>query len=698
MKNKRGFAVFTPMVGLLVILITMLIVSSIIANERIAVQGSVKSYRSSELVNLASEAQTTVVEQVRTAITSRLEKFYEGTGEPVMKIKVLDCPPPDIADNINFDEPECDDGTNTYPCVCDDEGTPCFAEETCWGQTFNEVNLTAGNELIGKGLVKSSIEHTLAAIANKYDLARIEPSDVELDEAITGIEFLDCEIDYDPFRPDESGDCGDGRIRVTVDFSELEGKPIAEVISEGKRLQVFMPPEQREYTTNEPFMQYAKLTADLFNQFQLLNESWHGAGGEESHNPNYKETDGSEWYHYNYAEHDRYYGTPGKNTFASDWAPGFAVEQSNLGAVDPYDYFDDGETLTDYIQELLTPARKRVKGADVITGEEDTQNFRFDTSFDDDNNWAKLLNFVSGYATDEEGKTGSTMSLGSSVAKQGTVFPGGCISPSATPGACATSGIVYNCLVPDTTFDNIQYSSSTIVVNTSADYDKKLTERMGDQVDGMLESILDNGQILNGLGVGFDKPLDYKLIVTSKQYYAEGKGFSGGDNWRCGQFLTLYQTRSAGTTCSGIRQNFGGGKDVYANCVAGSCSTPCAGGKGGNCPWFISEPIDWECSSRTLYRVEETYRLYRSTTTSAEPTRPVFMAEYNRGKDAYPEVAAGGHDTGLWTFSDKYLDITSKDDAKDSGSDEVSSLRKCTYTYTTEDGGGLEYECSWIPG
>ena len=83
MKKRRGFSVFTPMVGTLVILITMLIVTSIITSERIAVQGSVKAYRSSELVNIAGEAQSRVIEEVRSSITSRLED-YSIRGEPVM--------------------------------------------------------------------------------------------------------------------------------------------------------------------------------------------------------------------------------------------------------------------------------------------------------------------------------------------------------------------------------------------------------------------------------------------------------------------------------------------------------------------------------------------------------------------------------------------------------------------------------------
>lgn len=717
MKKRRGFSVFTPMVGTLVIMITMLIVSSIILSERVAVQGSVKSYRSSELVNIAAEAQSRVIEEVRSAITSRLED-YSIQDEPVMSVVVNDCPNSEIAGDLGFPKPECDG----RDCYCDDASTDdCDAAQTCWANTFYEVHLTAANELTSKALLESSIEHTIAGIVGKYDLVNVTAHEVPFADIVKDIKFLNCKAEPDY----NSAECMDGRLQVTIDFSPLEDKPIAEVASKGKRLQVYMPGEERIYTTNEPFMQYAKLTADLFNRFQLLDNEWHSAGGTTKHDEipgdadeDYSRTDGTEWYHYRYAAHERYRGQRGTNTLGSDWTTGFDVD--NAAVISSTVSFDKGGDLRQYIMQDLIP-NPRVSlgwpaGPDV-DAYEDIHNLRFDDNGADgidDAPWSNLLPFVSGYATEGTG-TGLTVLGISTDYRSTTIYPGGCAQTAADE--CNRGG-VDNCLATDDTFvdaggDRLAdpYDSSTEMLNTAEDYDERFETDdedtdMVNLVDKLLENVKDpaNAAVLIGLGVDAAN-MNYKLVVESDQYYVEANGFAGKDNWHCGQFLTIYQPAvasdpdedgvGAANVCEATRKIFGGDAPFpYADSTGfGNLCT------GTDCPWFISEPIDWMCDSRTLYRVEEIYRLYRTPPAGVgEPTRPVFAVKYTRVKDKYDEIGAGNHDYTLWTEESRYDDFISKDEIAESWERDVANVRQCTYTYSTYDDGINTYPmktCDW---
>lgn len=673
-RQRRGFSVFTPMVGTIIILITMLIVSSIIQSERVAVQGSVKSYRSSELVGIAAEAQSRVVEEVRSAITSRLEDF--SGDEPVMSVVVNDCPEKTVEGPF-YPDPMC----NGEPCPCDDAGTDCTKEETCWANTFNQVNLTATNELTSKALLESSIQHTLAGIVGKYELIKVEAYDVEFGNIVKSIGFLDCGADS----------CGDGRLEVQIDFAPVAGQPIAEVSSEGKRLQVFMPAEQRTYTTREPYMQYAKLTADLFNGFQLLNESWQRAGNDNSHDPAYARTDGTEWYHYNYAMQERYFGGVGRNDFASGWAPGFSADNDAATA------FDNSESLGDYItSDLLTNPWFTAPGAWLPTDKdiyEDIQNFRFDSDFDGDSYWSTLEPFISGYAAVGVATGYPTLGISTDY-RATTLLPGGCAE--VDPAGCVRSG-VDSCIASDSAFTAaVPYASTTTLLNTSGDYDARFTDQNGmkklvkDMRDGM------KSVIVAGFGLS---EVEYNLTVESKQYYVEGIGFRGKDNWHCGQFLALYQSDVAvesekagyASTCEATR-GIWGGDEPYPVCDSAGCRNFCT----GNCPWFVSEPMDWTCDAKTLYRVEEIYRLYRNEPGSDEPARPVFAAKYTRIKDDYAGIGAGEHNNTLWTEYYRYGDVTTKDGITESWEREVNNVRHCVYSYNTNAPADVVPECDWV--
>ncbi len=324
MKQRKGFAVFTPMVGTLVILITMLIVSSIILSERVAVQGSVKAYRSSELVNIATDAQSRVIEETRAVITSNLEEV-DATGNPIMRITVYDCPDSDIA-NAFYPTPTCNaENEDEYNCICDENEHECSKKQTCWGKSFREVTVTAEGKLTGAALLDSTISRTIAGVVDKYQLTSVTAKDVEFRDVVESIKFMDCDPDT----------CKDGRLEITINYDVMADTPIAEVATQGKRLNVFMPGGIRVYPTTEPYLKYAKLTSDLFNDFQLLNNTWHGAAGKtyDKDDLDYTKTNGSEWYHYTYALHDRYGGTSeGQQEYSSAWKTGFFVENGLTNA------------------------------------------------------------------------------------------------------------------------------------------------------------------------------------------------------------------------------------------------------------------------------------------------------------------------------------------------------------------------------
>ena len=678
---RRGFSVFTPMVGTLVILITMLIVSSIITSERVAVQGSVKSYRSSELANIAANVQSVIISGTRDAINTNLEN---PTGDhPGLAITVNDCPAAFVSDKFYRGPRE--------GLVCDDSGGDCGSADICWGNAIDQVNIIARGELVDKSLIESSVSNRIASVVGKYSLVNVSAKDVQFKDIIKGISFKTCSVGEGM----GLGNCPDGRLVVDVDYTPLADTPLAEITSRGKRLQVFMPAEEREYTTRDPFMQYAALTATIFQNFQLLNNSWHNAGGTEDHNdPYYDTTNGSEWYLYNYAEQERY-KDKNQNSIATDWAPGFTAE-------DPDGYFADGKDLGDYIADRI------FSGGGTA---DDLQKLRFDNGI----TGSPLLDFVSGYATVLGDSYHPNFGWGTGAQKN-TIFPAGCVSP-ASGGGCDQMGSPMNCLFDDAavfglpnSYSAVSYDwdpnpaglTGTTLVNTTGDYDRKF-----DAMPDLVEQLADNArtpEIRGGMGIASAGGLNYKLVVTSYQYYLTEKGFGGKDNWHCGQFLTLYQTSvisGAPDICAATRNDYNGGDKGSTYCVAGDCSTSCYS-EGEPCPWFISEPVNWTCDAKTLYRVDEKYRIFRSTPDNPEPTKPVFAGTFKREKVDYNTIGDDSPDRSLWNKNPRYNDILAGDDIGGSsqkfggeGNNVPVEVRDCTYSYSTTDG-ALSKTCKLV--
>ncbi len=292
---------------------------------------------------------------------------------------------------------------------------------------------------------------------------------------------------------------------------------------------------------------------------------------------------------------------------------------------------------------------------------------------------------MSGYASTISGSSYSNLDL-NAPARSGTAYPGGCISSDTN--ICNTKGSAENCLPKDTTFVNSngknpsnKFVGKTELINTTQEYDKRFEDKMKPLIDeGLLGTI--KQEIVAGMGLAAGNTLEYTLNITSDQYYAYADGFQGKDNWHCGQFMSLYQTSSSFHPCSDARTNLGGGAVNEVKCDGIDCE-PCTAGKFGDCPWFVSMPINWTCDSLTLYQVKETYHLYRSNTTHQNPVQPVFMATYYRLKDDYEEVKQGKHNNTLWLAYNTYTDKKANSGITKSFELEEDTIRRCVYSYNS---------------
>ncbi|MCD6522481.1 MAG: hypothetical protein J7K68_01925, partial [Candidatus Diapherotrites archaeon] len=575
--QKKGFAVFTPMVGTLVIIITILIVSSIIQSERVNMAGTIKSYKSTEMANLAQEVQSRVIEGIRESIVSELAK------PDVMAVTVKHCPPKAIDETI-FEEPTC----NGKPCIC---GTDlCVKGQTCEADIFYQTNATATNFIRISAFLETSVKAAVEKITDKYSLVKIKYLNPPLDKVSTTFSFIDCSPsdDQNPFKS-----CPDGRLNIKVDFTALEGVPVAEISSQTKRMNVYLPAVKKEYTSTEPYGMYALAFARIFSNFQLLNNSWHGAGwspnGYDNSNA-WLKTNGSEWFHYNYAVHLRNPGStpPDPNSplaqgepFSSMWNPGFQWDDNN----EVVQYFINGYTLTDYILYKLheyapvgqTPEGKEYGYRTALRWDYVRTNFEY------------LLYFSSGFFTQEtdtvligkglpddsyqsrsgakgviQGIDGYPLSSGvTEVPLNEHVLAGGCITPTSSPDYPCSNGLYSagsNCLSSDSLFRTgallaQPYTGNIVLVNNTADFDEQRQEIMENVMEQLKEAIDSNPEIYVGMGFGTPDALKFNLTISSKQYYVSGYT-EGGNNWHCGQFVTEYVPSiplSAPNPCNELR-------------------------------------------------------------------------------------------------------------------------------------------------
>ena len=750
---RKGFSIFTPMIGTLVIMITMLIVSSIISSERISVQGTVQSYQSGELVNLANQIQSTIVEQVRSSITEQLQGSIEtddGTLIPKMGIQVNFCPSrsllADAEAGENFNDysnyfastvPQCKWPNGVEgPCFCDEDSECTAREDACGAYAMHQAFLRAQVTLKGQDLLDSSINKTIRGIIRKGDIFDIRAYSSDFSGIVKKIGYLDCTVGS------TLSSCTDGRMEITIDYETISHKPVAEVSAEGKRLQVYMPPEVRVYTTAEPYMQYSLLTAELFNDFQLLDNEWHGAGGVTDHlDDNYAITDGSEWYHYTYALQDRFSGGRDMVRYSNEYHDLFKAGGVGTAGFSPiiYTYFmDDIDNPTRTEHSLRTWIEDTLPGSfgRAMSPEEPEavprQALRYDSDFlSNKDGMQPLDSFIAGYATEQVGIGLPVVDLDSPPwdlyqTADESIYPGGCVelAPDADPAnagtqVCTRTGqATLNCLGIDDDWKiggaKVEsYEGETIFLNNTEEYDAKFDGSLlgsGERLETFVKKLKTNVEGTD-IEAGFELEgtnLHFNVTVKSCQYYAEGFGFKGKDNFHCGQFMTLYESQPT-MAQSELDAHYDDNacrtaREIWPKKAVGTSSEVC-GEEGEPCLWFASLPIDYECDAKTLYRVEETFRVYRTTAQSAIPNQPVFGAVMKRQLRSYtnlvddPSEADDELSKQLWInygVGGSYDDMETWSGDIDSSDDKQSNrVRKCIYSYTTY-GDKYEKNCEWV--
>ena len=78
-KSRKGFSVFTPMVGTIIILITFLVVAWMLESEKWNFQGITESYQTIEMSGISQEAQNRFIATIRDTILGDLEtKVFVG--------------------------------------------------------------------------------------------------------------------------------------------------------------------------------------------------------------------------------------------------------------------------------------------------------------------------------------------------------------------------------------------------------------------------------------------------------------------------------------------------------------------------------------------------------------------------------------------------------------------------------------------
>jgi exosortase/archaeosortase family protein len=674
--RKRGFSVFTPMVGLIVITIAILIASSIIHSEKVSMAGTFQSYETLELSSMQEEAQNRIQEKLRAGILGDVTEYMGKSG------------------------------ITTWQCIMrpDDKalrsdavGVPLNErdKEYCQNKIRSETSNFMLQQLVSGLALEQEMSDLLTQLPGKRSLMTVTFNNVGFEKTISGVGYADC----DPELSDKLSDCTDGRMKVSVDYSKLEGQPVAEITTADARLQVFLDPSVREYFTQDPYGVYAWEVADLFSDFEILDHTWNNVGGlatekklsgisDDGYGKQDKGCsgdacygDGSEWYHYTYALQQR--------SSAEDlW---FTAYPSNLlQAANPSGDGSVPPNLADFYKDEISDNTKR----DLLKHTDDVYKdglaaFEAGTSLSQTTD-CDLASTGKDYCD----------SVNSDAALTKTAFPGGTI------GALGDQ-FGGNCLGLDNVKSALSLSQTTgtgIVADTVAAYDNKLVgndARLKKAVDDITTEVKDSKTYRAAIGYYEAQDPKFRMRVESKQYYtgygkedADGNAIpmKGGDNWQCGEytmayipFVNNYDANSNGlidagendphTTCAPVKKDFGD------NAI------------------FTSLPFDYKCATFTMYAVEEDYLLYRNTPqegdTANENVFTAHMLAFKVALDGYPENWAKLEGTTLWDGAEiPNSDPRYADWEQATLSELPIKVRHCIYEYET--GGQVEYGCEWI--
>ena len=440
--GSKGFSVFTPMVGTLVLLITFLIVASMLESEKWNFQGLLETYQTVQVTGVSHEAQDRMVAVVRDSILSDIEKGFT--------ISIDQCMSPDVTTSGSF---------GNWQAMNDTFGN-------CKKKTLNAVESQAMARVSGIGLSTSYVDALLKRITSKYALVKVYPNlcmdcncekkdysgncidrscyvyrevngekvklkqelkfnqnngEWEVDECkekgrnggynsdvnpsvcgqpcvdptstVSDLKIVNCNApsSYSSSIEDSSieDNCEDGRLNVTLDFTKVKGMPIANIKanqSQYTEMQIYLPEHTENFVTSDPLAYYALRTAQLFEDFTLLDKTWHHAGGLDHG----EYGNGSEWYHYKYAVHTR--------------VPGGSVSDGSLGGTNESRsfWFSVNDKPVDLSKEPTTGSHSNWPS---LSGTNNDDNLRLDnllsssvSSNPSSMDWKYFLYFLSGWA------------------------------------------------------------------------------------------------------------------------------------------------------------------------------------------------------------------------------------------------------------------------------------------------------------
>ncbi|RLJ02726.1 MAG: hypothetical protein DRP08_04370 [Candidatus Aenigmatarchaeota archaeon] len=686
--RKKGFSVFSPMVGVIVITIAIHIASSIINSEKVSMAGTFQSYQTLERTVLQESAKNRIQEKLRAGILKDVtDRMHIYLGEQQQCILTEDGPvDPDATDVDNEDEYYCE----------------------------NMLKTETSNYILGQlasGLSYSKeIEDIISSLPGKKSLYKIEfnqalheadPDDEDakgFHSTIKGVEYVDC----------ESGSLNDCRMKINVDYRELSGVPIAEVITDTARLEIFLEDAVREYLTPAPYGLYAHKIGEHFATFSILDPTWHGAGGipagslpkeyagEKSDSADVTNGyygDGSQWYHYKYALQQRKPGTAG----LTEWTQypdtsDYSLDNVNVG------------TGNDVVIPSITTKHPEAKDKPVDLGEwlddewssvggKSGFSHADDTFFDD-------------YLRDYERGVGKSATIGCDETTMETRCKGvatGASSDAFAGGKISGSygnidGGIGNCIPVDDDIEIEATESNGVVTHTVNDYDKKVKTAadagpLRELAEEIQEELADTSKAYkSAIGFSTGQAPIVSVEVDSYQFYTSAKSMEGGDNWYCGQYLLGYVPYVASYD-DDHDSDLGASATPALTQIKDTCE-PVLNDYGENA-MFASFPLPFECRTYTMYAVHEVYRVRRNTPQEPEKAgETVYIGDLKSYKTALP------HYPDDWREEDEYNALWEGAEVLESTNinylmpEQPMIVRHCTYSYETgQDDIGLE--CEW---
>ncbi|MCD4740339.1 hypothetical protein K8R43_04055 [archaeon] len=731
---KRGFSIFTPMVGTILITIALLIVASILQSERFAVAGTLQSYQSIKIANVMREAKSRIEEELRTSV---FEKAMTS------RVWINNC----YEDGIV---------TDYYA------GTKCERVMTDGALTELETKIA---DLLTK--------ETMTSVTNRFETA-YKSEDITLEfnpELETGGKY-EGNLSKILVKPIEFPPELKGRARITLNFSKLVDKDTGERIAiatlktETISMKIYLDPTVKVFESPDPINSYSKELGKAFQGFTLMNKDWHEVGdltmaeytgsygkitaGVSAHG------DGSKWYHYAYALQAR---QPKKNNDGrgpgyittgwqkgTEWEEGHGFRYTN-NIKEPIVIHDKisnlmskikSTAITPFIGDTSTPIDSTCQ-IDIMKKSEMTKlsKYLYQDQISGANPKKVEEYFVAGYLKHENDElylmnsyyptkkfiedvytkyTGNCDANSVADPNNYDIIPGGHITPTASPvdnwlptGKPCADGTLGASNANDATFEDWALylrnrdptdggAKDLTVVNTIEKYDDKYVPTgLKKTVDDITNHIKSTTEVKAAMGYGTADTVKYKINVTSYQFYAINTNITGGNNWQCGEFMAYYvpQFSFTGVTCASDLVNYIGGltseKDAF----------------------FLSLPLNYTCPTFTMVAVKEEMDLFRNNKTHpGEIIHPVYHVTFTRRKADYSKGPAENNvpTTELWegsqldktddAFADRFFQQTETLLTNDVNNNYRTNMtvRKCIYTYETGQPGAEIFggSCTWL--